>query len=103
MCNSIDITGLLSIILTIIGIIVAFVIYLKQKKSEDMRHLAQQIALFYKEEAIMIEEIKKCRDTINQNKTSTSVNAIKREFREQVQMPDGTRIVETEKSVARYF
>ena len=56
-----NITDLLSIIFSVIGVVVALVIYFRQKKDGTIKHLANQIDLFYKEEQKLVEEISKRR------------------------------------------
>ena len=73
------------------------------RKDDNLRRLAQQIALFYKEEELLIDEVKKCRDELSQNTKSTSVKAIKDEFRKKVAGANGIRIIETDKSVTRFY
>lgn len=49
-----NITDLLSITISIAGVLVALAIYLKQQKDARTKYLAHQIKMFYEEEQLLV-------------------------------------------------
>ena len=95
-----NITDLLSIIFSIIGVVVALVIYLRQKKDGTIKYLANQIRMFYDEEQMLIKEISDRRKQLSI--TPDNEKTILREFRKKVES-QGCKISETSTTVKRFF
>ena len=91
-----NITDLLSIIFSIIGVVVALVIYLRQKKDGTIKYLANQIRLFYEEEQMLIKEISDLRKRLSI--TPDNEKTILREFRKN---DESQKISETSTTVKR--
>lgn len=95
-----NITDLLSIIFSIIGVVVALVIYFRQKKDGTIKYLANQIDLFYKEEQMLIEEISRLRSKLSI--TPDNEKTILKEYRKKVES-QGCKITETSNTVKRFL
>lgn len=93
-----NITDLLSIIFSIIGVVVALVIYLRQKKDGTIKYLANQIRMFYEEEQMLIKEISDRRKQLSI--TPDNEKTILREFRKN---DESQKISETSTTVKRFF
>ena len=93
-----NITDLLSIIFSIIGVVVALVIYLRQKKDGTIKYLANQIRMFYEEEQMLIKEISDLRKRLSI--TPDNEKTILREFRKN---DESQKISETSTTVERFF
>lgn len=99
--HSIDLTSLLALLITIIGVVYTLCYYFKQKRNQIIRHLAMQIQLYYDEEVLFAEEVAKLREELKSRK-SHSKETIRREFRALVEKDD-VKINETRSSVIRFF
>lgn len=93
-----NITDLLSIIFSIIGVVVALVIYLRQKKDGTIKYLANQIRMFYEEEQMLIKEISDLRKKLSI--TPDNEKTILREFRKN---DESQKISETSTTVKRFL
>ena len=93
-----NITDLLSIIFSIIGVVVALVIYLRQKKDGTIKYLANQIRMFYEEEQMLIKEISDLRKKLSI--TPANEKTILREFRKN---DESQKISETSTTVKRFL
>ena len=93
-----NITDLLSIIFSIIGVVVALVIYLRQKKDGTIKYLANQIRMFYEEEQMLIKEISDLRKKFSI--TPDNEKTILREFRKN---DESQKISETSTTVKRFL
>ena len=93
-----NITDLLSIIFSIIGVVVALVIYLRQKKDSTIKYLANQIRMFYEEEQMLIKEISDLRKKLSI--TPDNEKTILREFRKN---DESQKISETSTTVKRFL
>lgn len=94
------ITDLISITISIIGVLVALAIYLKQQKDARVKYLANQIKMFYEEEQLLVKEIsqlRKAKSIAPDNETT-----ILKEFRKKVESGD-CKISETSNTIKRYF
>ena len=95
-----NITDLLSIIFSIIGVVVALVIYLRQKKDGTIKYLANQIRMFYEEEQMLIKEISDLRKKLSI--TPDNEKTILKEYRKKVES-QGCKITETSNTVKRFL
>ena len=93
-----NITDLLSIIFSIIGVVVALVIYLRQKKDGTIKYLANHIRMFYEEEQMLIKEISDLRKKLSI--TPDNEKTILREFRKN---DESQKISETSTTVKRFL
>ena len=95
-----NITDLLSIVISIIGVLVALAIYLKQCKDARVRYLANQVRMFYDEEQLLVEEIRQHR--IAMSITPDKEKTILKEFRRKVESED-CKISETSNTIKRFL
>ena len=95
-----NITDLLSIIFSIIGVVVALVIYFRQKKDGTIKYLANQIRMFYEEEQMLIKEISDLRKKLSI--TPDNEKTILKEYRKKVES-QGCKITETSNTVKRFL
>lgn len=91
---------MLSIIFSVIGVVVALVIYFRQKKDGTIKYLTNQIDLFYKEEQKLVQEISKLRCQLSI--TPNNVKTILKEYRKKVES-QGCMISETSNTVKRFL
>lgn len=95
-----NITDLLSITISIAGVLVALAIYLKQQKDARTKYLAHQIKMFYEEEQLLVKEISQLRK--EKSIAPDNEKTILKEFRKKVESGD-SKISETSNTIKRYF